>query len=68
MVNDSPVASDLSYLVLERRRRLNELTTPALHPSHRQRHISLRDFFPREDGGDAAQPSPKRIAVGEREQ
>ena len=49
-MSDYPVASDLSYLVLQRRRRLQELTTPQLDSSNQRLYplpsqIATREAF-----------------------
>lgn len=73
----SPIASDLSYEVLQRRTRQRELTTPRLNQSlglpqlfHQQPVIRFWDAGEGQlafDTSDAAVPNPARIAVGEAE-
>jgi hypothetical protein len=63
------IASPLSQQVLERRRRLSELATPALDNSYRRlyRVADLRPFIadPDMDGGDGAIVNPATRAEGE---
>lgn len=63
------IASDLSYQVLQRRRGLNELMAPPLNEINSRRYGRrlAAEFLPIEDTGDAAQPNPKSIAVGEQD-
>lgn len=68
MVN-TPIASDLSYQVLERRRRLGELATPPCDQAYRPLYRgSCTEFLPSTDDADGAHPNPSSVAVGEREQ
>ncbi len=63
-----PIASDLSYEVLERRRGLGQLSTPSLDNVNRRlyRLGSYRQFIADVDEfGDCANPNAPTVAMGE---
>lgn len=65
---DRAIASDLSYQVLELRRRRGELTTSDFDLSYRRLYRGAGvEFLPTEDASDGAHPNPPGIAVGERD-
>jgi hypothetical protein len=75
MPSQTPIASDLSYFVVQKRRERGELGACALDSSHQRLYAipSLiahrRRFIPDVDqfGGDSAAPVPLVPAIGETE-
>lgn len=61
------IASDLSYEVRQLRRLQGKDATGRLHALHLTgyRAVHVRRFLRSDDAGDAAQPTPQTVAVGE---